>query len=51
MADCDKAIAIDQSYTKSYLTKANALLSQNKFEEGLEVLKLGVQVDPDNQSL
>jgi len=47
--DCDQAIQIDPKYIKSYMRKARALHILTKFQEALEAVRIGLELDPQNQ--
>ena len=49
ISDCDQAIQIDQSFTKSYLRKTKALLAQSKTSEALKNVGLALEHDPENK--
>ena len=51
IADCNKAIQIEPTYSKSFYRKAKALVNQQKMTDALEVIKEGIEVDPENESL
>ena len=49
--DCDEAIKIDPKYIKSYMRKARALHILTKFEEALDTVKIGMELDNCNKDL
>ena len=46
--DCDEAIKIDPKYIKSYLRKARVLHILRRFEEALDTVKIGLELEPEN---
>ena len=51
IADCNKAIQIEPTYSKSFYRKAKALVNQSKLTDALECIKEGIEVDPENEQL
>ena len=49
--DCDQAIALDPSFSKSYYRKAKAQLESSDYQEALKTLHLGNQIDPSNDTI
>ena len=47
--DCDEAIKIDPKYIKSYMRKARALHILTQFQEALDTVKIGRELDQENQ--
>jgi len=49
--DCDEAIQIDPKYVKSYPRKARALHILTRFQQALDTVKIGLELDPEIQDL
>ena len=49
IADCNKSLEIEPSFSKSYYRKAKALLKQGKLDESFKECEKGLDYDPDNQ--
>ena len=49
--DCNSAIEIEPSYTKSYYRKAKALYGQNKLKDALTVIEKAQEMDPANSDI
>ena len=49
--DCNQAISIDPTFSKSYYRKAKALVNQQKLTEALESLQEGTKYDADNETV
>jgi len=49
IVDCNKAIEIERTFSKSYYRKAKALVNQQKLTEAMETLKEGIEADPTNE--
>jgi len=47
VADCDKAIELDQSSSKAYFRKAKALAAKGNFEGALSCYQMGLIREPD----
>jgi histone-lysine N-methyltransferase SETD3 len=48
ISDCNQAIQIYPSYSKSYFRKAKALVNLQRLKEALEVAEEGLKLEPDN---
>lgn len=48
IGDCNKAIELDENYTKSYYRKSKALYYQNKLQESMDCILVAKDKDPDN---
>lgn len=51
IADCDKALSLDPSYTKARKTKANALGAADKWEDAVREWKALMEADPADGSI
>ena len=51
ISDCNSAIDIEPSYTKSYYRKAKALYYQQKLEESMATIDVALGFEPDNQDI
>lgn len=51
IADCDKAIALDASFVKSYARKAQALFQLERYEESTEMIKVGQSKETEDEEL
>ncbi|KAK7740528.1 hypothetical protein SLS53_005371 [Cytospora paraplurivora] len=51
IADCDKALSLDPSYTKARKTKANALGLAEKWEDAVREWKALAEADPTDPSI
>jgi small glutamine-rich tetratricopeptide repeat-containing protein alpha len=49
IVDCNRAIEIDPTFSKSYYRKAKALVNQQKLTDAMETLKQGIEQDPENE--
>ena len=51
IADCEKAVALDPSYTKARKTKANALGAAERWEDAVREWKDIAEADPEDRSI
>ncbi|KAI1417529.1 hypothetical protein F5Y13DRAFT_59446 [Hypoxylon sp. FL1857] len=51
IADCEKAISLDPSYTKARKTKANALGQAERWEEAVREWKSIQELDPEDRTI
>ncbi|KAI1143791.1 hypothetical protein F5Y05DRAFT_362585 [Hypoxylon sp. FL0543] len=51
IADCEKAISLDPTYTKARKTKANALGQAGKWEEAVREWKSVQEMDPEDRTI
>lgn len=49
--DCNSAIEIEPSYTKSYYRKAKALYCQNHLKDALAVIEKAHEMEPNNSDI
>jgi tetratricopeptide (TPR) repeat protein len=49
IAFCNRALALDESYAKALLKRAELFLKAEKFEEAIQDYELAVERDPSNR--
>lgn len=49
--DCNSAIEIEPTYTKSYYRKAKALYCQNRLQDALSVIEKAHEMEPSNSDI
>lgn len=51
LTQINKSIEINDKYPKAYLRKGQILLETNRAEEARDALKIGLQLDPNNEEI